>query len=93
MNFVSPSVVGVSRDGVIAGVRPEHVHIGAGDLPARVELVERTGHETLWHLRVEATALVARGPARTVAPGTTVGLGIDATGVRLFAADTGEAVE
>ena len=90
MNLVAPAVVGLEGDGVVAGFRPEHVRVGAGDLLARVDLVERTGHETLWHLSLDGEAIVARGPATPVAAGSTVGVAVE--DVRFFDAETGAAV-
>ncbi len=46
--------------GVVCGVRPHDVRLGTGPHEARVEVVERLGHESLVHLRLGASSLVAR---------------------------------
>jgi ABC-type sugar transport system ATPase subunit len=47
-------------DGVELGVRPEHVYLDRGDVPARVDLVEVAGGDAYVHL---TGGLVARVPA------------------------------
>ncbi|HEV2811997.1 MAG TPA: TOBE domain-containing protein [Solirubrobacteraceae bacterium] len=91
MNLVAPEVVGVAREGVVAGFRPEHVRLGCG-VAARVESVERSGHEWLWHLDVRGTRVVARLAAGAARPGDDVRIEVDPSGLRLFDAATGEAV-
>ncbi|MFN8546002.1 MAG: ABC transporter ATP-binding protein [Candidatus Binatia bacterium] len=78
---------------ITAGVRPEHLRVGAagdGGVPATVEHLECLGHETLVHVRVEDGAegvvrLVARvdgmPPLAREAP---VGLHLDPAHVHLF---------
>ena len=89
MNLVDPVVLGLDAPGAVAGFRPEHVHAG-GDLAARIVLVERTGHESLWHLDLGGTAVTARASGGRAGEAVTVG--VDPAGVRLFDAATGEAV-
>ncbi len=70
------------------GVRPESVRVGAADqgIPARVELVESLGSDTLIHTRVGANvALVSRQSERTaLKPGDAVGVQIDPTALLFF---------
>jgi ABC-type sugar transport system ATPase subunit len=73
----------------VAGFRAEHVRPG-GSLAGRIVLVERTGHEHLWHLDVDGVRLVARAEGGRV--GDAVRVAIDPAGVRLFDAGTGEAI-
>ena len=85
-------VIGFSPPrGTVAGFRPEHVQPGAG-VAARVELVERAGHESLWRLDVDGLAIVARVPAAAGTPDGEVRVRVDLARVRLFHADSGEAV-
>jgi multiple sugar transport system ATP-binding protein len=60
MNFLARR-----EPGVVVGVRPEAVTLGAGPMEAEVEVVERLGFESLVHLRLDGEPLVARveGPA------------------------------
>ncbi|HND00222.1 MAG TPA: ATP-binding cassette domain-containing protein, partial [Myxococcota bacterium] len=46
--------------GVVVGVRPNDVVLGAGPLRGQVEVVERMGFESMVHLRVGGEALVVR---------------------------------
>jgi sn-glycerol 3-phosphate transport system ATP-binding protein len=89
MNLVPPQVIGLERDGVVAGFRAEHVRVGDGPLTARLELAERTGHESLWHLDLDGTRIIARAAGGRA--GEQVRLGIDPAGIRLFDERTGEA--
>ena len=82
---------------VKAGLRPEHLHLGPADTPARaqVELVEQLGDSSIAHLRVDGveSPVVARLGATDTVPqrGATVGLrpepgrtlGFDVDGRRL----------
>ena len=70
---------------VTIGVRPEHLSHGASGLPARVEMVEPLGSETLVHWMSDAGALVSRvalGPAPS--PGATAALAANPEHVLLF---------
>jgi ABC-type sugar transport system ATPase subunit len=62
MNFLAPEVAARLRLGVDGdvGVRPEHVHLGEGELEGEVVVVEPAGSEGLVHLDVAGTRLVAR---------------------------------
>ena len=80
-----------SPPGAEVGIRPEHVMLGETGVAATVTLVEPIGSETLVHLRVGDTELVARVAAEA-APG--VGEAVRVSALRrhahLFDARTGE---
>ncbi len=60
---------------------------------ARVEAVERAGHERLWYLVAGGQRLAIRPPpGATAAPGDEVEVAVDAAAVRLFHPDTGLAL-
>jgi ABC-type sugar transport system ATPase subunit len=99
MNFAPARWLGggPAGEGVVGGVRPEHVTLcapgGAGALAATVEQIEALGHETLVYVRLaaregEAPRWVVRehGMVRHRA-GEPVTLRVDAAAVRWFAAD------
>jgi ABC-type sugar transport system ATPase subunit len=95
MNFLPPGggPFEVARDHVEVGVRPEHVRIGSGKLPATVELVEPAGNETYVHLGVNGLRLVARVAADVRPPvGGTVPVSL-ADELHFFDPETGERVE
>jgi len=73
------------------GVRPEglRVHPGVGvGVPGRVDLVEALGSDTLIHVDVEGTTMVARQNERTALQiGDTVGVEIDPNELHLFNQD------
>ena len=80
----------VSRD-VVAGIRPEHLHLTGEAGPARVAVVERAGHETLAWLTLGNDRLVARVPAVTkLEMGDAVGVSVEGHLVHLFAQEGGE---
>jgi multiple sugar transport system ATP-binding protein len=67
MNLVPGPTVGVGRDGLIAGFRPEHVQVGDGKadavhVEAVVEVVEYLGDEQLAHLRLDGAEILAKLP-------------------------------
>jgi ABC-type sugar transport system ATPase subunit len=63
MNLVEAEVIGERRPGTVAGFRAEHVRLGEGPLRARVEAVERAGHEWLCTLALGGSRIVARAAA------------------------------
>jgi ABC-type sugar transport system ATPase subunit len=70
------------------GIRPEDVSLcppGGGVGDAEVTVVEPLGSETLVHLEADGQRLVARLPGlAATAPGTRVGVQVDATRLHLF---------
>jgi multiple sugar transport system ATP-binding protein len=73
---------------VIAGVRPEHLHLG-GPIHATVDLVEPIGHESIVYATAGTEKLVAIfAPHDAPHVGETIALGVDADRVHLFDAET-----
>jgi multiple sugar transport system ATP-binding protein len=71
------------------GIRPEHLVLDPGGLPARVEVVEPLGNGTMLHLSVFGTRWVVSDTGRTaVKAGDSVGLRIDPSRVHLFDEET-----
>ncbi|MFT4767331.1 MAG: multiple sugar transport system ATP-binding protein [Glaciecola sp.] len=74
------------------GVRPEHVHFGEGDLKARVQLVEQTGHENIVVLDLAGGGrLTGRTPSsQLLHMGDDINYRIDSTQAHIFGpGDTG----
>lgn len=63
---------------VIAGIRPVHVHLEHGGIPARVEVSEMMGSELHLHLDVNGTEVVA------VVPTAGTGNKLDTVEIQLF---------
>ncbi len=79
------------------GIRPEDLAIAADDgtgseagIGAEVEVVEPLGYDTYVTCRAGGTILVVRGSGLSPAIGTPVRLIPDPTGIRIFAADSGD---
>ena len=102
MNFLAPSTLterapdGLSGagDGVIAGVRPEHLRAcaaGEGAVRGRLELTEHLGELVLAHLIAEDGAeFVAKLPEPPAAPaGEWMEFTVDSKSVHLFDAESG----
>jgi len=87
--LVSQPVIG---DHVIAGIRPEHLTVGGSDLTATVIAVELLGHERHVICRVADGRWTARqeADAAPIAPGDSIGLGVDADRVHVFDPESGE---
>jgi ABC-type sugar transport system ATPase subunit len=68
------------------GLRPEHLHLGEGDLQARVQLVEQTGHENIVVLEVAGgIRLTGRTPSsQLLRAGDPVNFRIDSDEVHVF---------
>ena len=92
-------VLPLARDGgagLLVGVRPEHVEIGAGDLNATVTLTEPLGRDFLVHLNVGPSSIRALVPAdegTRLKAGEDVLVHIEASHLHLFDAPTGRRVE
>ncbi len=72
------------------GIRPEHIHFDRQGEPARVNLVEPTGHETILVFDYRGNELVARMDGDiAIEAGDTVKLAFRAEKMRLFAAADG----
>ncbi len=98
INLVAPATLGLLGRGQIAGLRPEDVHVGAGDAPPGARagtavLLEPTGAETWVTLDARGERLTGRAPAHFVArPGEAVWFGFDPERVLHFDAGTGALV-
>jgi len=99
MNLVPAAAIGIDREGLLAGFRPEHIHVGAPPhdgfgFSAVIELVEYLGDERLAHIRLGERLLVAKLPAeQSLEPGATVVFSVPGAAVLLFDAGTGLAVD
>ena len=77
---------------VIIGIRPEHLTLGT-DIPATVDLVEPIGHESIVYATAGTEKLVAIfSPHEAPRSGDTISLGVDATRIHLFDADSENAI-
>jgi multiple sugar transport system ATP-binding protein len=78
---------------VVYGIRPEHIEIGDGGLPAEVVVVEPTGSETQVVARMGGQEVIAVFRERqTIKPGDRIPLRPRAAAVHLFAQDTGDRI-
>jgi ABC-type sugar transport system ATPase subunit len=94
MNFLSSEEARpflAVREGLVLGVRPEHVRFVPDGVPARVELVEVAGSDAFLHLDRGLIAKVS-ADARP-AEGDDVAIAIDRSTAHLFDEDSGERVE
>jgi multiple sugar transport system ATP-binding protein len=93
--FAIPRPRDVGSRRLEVGVRPEHVELAPdGDgSPARVEVVERAGSETLVHLAADGVTIVARAsPDVRVSAGAPAHVRVSPGNVHLFDAETGESL-
>jgi multiple sugar transport system ATP-binding protein len=94
MNFLSPEAARPFfpvPQGIVVGVRPEHVRVVPNGVLARVEIVEVAGSDAFVHVD---RGLVAKLPADgRPAEDDEVGIAIDRAGVHLFDEASGERVE
>jgi multiple sugar transport system ATP-binding protein len=90
MNFLPPETAGrfgLGGDGE-AGVRPEHVRLGEGEIEGEVVLVEPAGSEAFLHLDADGQRLVARVPPEELPePGSRVRIGVRPGDVHRFDAE------
>lgn len=81
---------------VLLGIRPEHIHPAdhpAAILTGVVELTERTGAETVLHLRSESVQLKLRVPGNATARiGDKLAVRFELNHIRLFDADSGRRI-
>ena len=84
-------------DRVLAGFRPEGAACPApagalATFVARIDVVERAGHERLWYLTAGDARFAVRPVAgEAAAPGDEVAVAVDPRAVRIFDPVTGEA--
>jgi ABC-type sugar transport system ATPase subunit len=99
MNLLPAPVLGLGADSLLAGFRPEHIHIGPAPsggvaFQAAIEVVEYLGDERLAHLRLGEFSLVAKLPVdQRLEPGTAAAFSVAREAVSFFAAETGEATD
>jgi multiple sugar transport system ATP-binding protein len=82
---------GMAGRKVVLGVRSQHVEVGSGSTPGRVQLIEPLGDESLVFFEFGAEApLVARVDAQTrLRPGDNLTFGFNPVGFHVFDAETG----
>jgi ABC-type sugar transport system ATPase subunit len=94
MNFLLPEAARPFfpvPQGIVVGVRPEHVRVVPNGVLARVEIVEVAGSDAFVHVD---RGLIAKLPAAgRPAEDDEVGIAIDRAGVHLFDEASGERVE
>ena len=75
---------------VVYGIRPEHIEIGPGGLPAKVSVLEPTGSETQIFARIGSVAIDAVVKGRVdMRPGDEIALRIDPRAAHIFDGATG----
>jgi multiple sugar transport system ATP-binding protein len=80
---------------VVLGVRPEHLSVDGGPVPATVTVVESLGHERHVVCRLDdGTMVIVRQPSSDVgvSDGSTVHLTLPAENLHVFNAATGQRV-
>jgi multiple sugar transport system ATP-binding protein len=81
------------RNRVIAGIRPEHLSAGDGELALKVALVEEAGGDTYIYGQLAAdpgsNVTVRSGPVHAQ-PGEVISAGVDSARLHLFDASSGE---
>jgi len=71
--------------GLTAGIRPEHIRIGAGGVPATVTSAEYHGADTIVTAQVNGASLLVRAPGQVeLAAGSQVRLGWEPEAVHIF---------
>ena len=83
-------VAGAAGQPVVYGIRPEHIEIGPGGLPAKVSVLEPTGSETQIFARIGSDAIDAVVKGRVdMRPGDEIALRIDPRAAHIFDGATG----
>jgi len=89
-----PASNGAAGARLVYGIRPEHIRVAPGGIPAMVQVVEPTGSETQVIARMGARQIVCACRERIAArPGETIGLSADPALVHLFDAETGRRLD
>jgi sn-glycerol 3-phosphate transport system ATP-binding protein len=88
MNVLSlPSITG---EGVLLGIRPEHIRLDPSGMPSRIETVEYLGADSIVTCRIGNEQLTVRLPGQaSLAKGSEARLAWDPAAVHLFDAVTG----
>jgi ABC-type sugar transport system ATPase subunit len=98
MNVLPSAAIGVGGNGRLAGFRPEHVRLGAGQngsvsYEATVDVVEYLGDEQLAHLSLDGREVVAKLPVEPrLAMGSVETFSVPLQKVLLFDEETLRAV-
>ena len=78
---------------LVAGARPENIHVGEGEVMATVKLVENLGHETQLMLTVGNGDLTVRAsPSLRASFGDRLPITFDMAGIHLFDFETGNRI-
>jgi multiple sugar transport system ATP-binding protein len=89
-----PAARGANGARLVYGIRPEHVRLTEGGVPATVQLVEPTGSETQVTVRVGETQLVGAFRERIMPhPGEIIRITAEATLAHLFDEETGRRLD
>jgi multiple sugar transport system ATP-binding protein len=85
-----PDVPAAPGRAIVYGIRPEHIDIGEGGVPARVSVLEPTGSETQVFARLGTDPIDAVVKDRlAVTPGTEIPLRLDPRRVHVFDGESG----
>jgi multiple sugar transport system ATP-binding protein len=99
MNVVPAQALGVGGDNQLAGFRPEHARLGAGEpdsveFEAMIEVVEYLGDEQLVHLRLGDKPLVVKLPVEPrLQSGTSAAFTVSRECVVLFGVQSGQTLQ
>jgi multiple sugar transport system ATP-binding protein len=99
MNILPAPAIAIRSDEHLAGFRPEHVSLGAGDpdcvsFEATIEVVEYLGDEQLVHVRLGERPLVAKLPVEPrLQAGASATFSVPRVCIVLFELETGQAIE
>lgn len=81
-----PSAASAQQSAAVAGIRPEHLHVGGADLSVEVLNVEQLGHERHLVCGAGPVRWVVRQASSEPTPqvGEALGLGVNSQQVHLF---------
>ena len=89
-------LIGDGGAGLLAGVRPEHIVVGSGDLTATITLTEPLGRDFLVHLERGSSAiraLVPAGQGEALKVGESIAIHVEPRHLHLFDAASGARVD
>jgi len=85
---------GRAGQAVSLGIRPEHIRLDPGGIPATVVVIEPTGAETQLTMNVQGSEMIAVLHSRLDArPGDVIGITADPKLIHLFEADGGTRID
>jgi sn-glycerol 3-phosphate transport system ATP-binding protein len=94
MNVIRPPTAGPGPDGALLGVRPEHVRLDAGGVPAEVAAVEYLGADSLIEARLDGQAVLAKVAGKAAFQrGERIGLAWAAADCHWFDAESGDRLQ